>query len=51
MVRTVSHRDNAYGPPVGYPTAFVIDREGKICTSYTGFAPKDVFEREIVALL
>ena len=42
---------DAYGPPIGYPTAYIIDREGRICTSHTGFAPKETFEQEILALL
>jgi peroxiredoxin len=42
---------DAYGPPVGYPTAFIIDRDGMICTSHTGFAPKETFEQDIVELL
>ncbi len=42
---------DAYGPPVGFPTSFIIDRSGRICTSHTGFAPKEQFEQEIVSLL
>jgi thiol-disulfide isomerase/thioredoxin len=42
---------DAYGPPVGYPTAFVIGRDGKICHSHTGFAAKETFEQEILGLL
>jgi thiol-disulfide isomerase/thioredoxin len=42
---------DAYGPPVGYPTAFLIDREGRICKSHTGFTEKETFEQEIRALL
>jgi thiol-disulfide isomerase/thioredoxin len=42
---------DAYGPPVGYPTSFIIDRQGKICASHTGFAPKETFEHAILALL
>jgi peroxiredoxin len=42
---------DAYGPPVGYPTSFIIDREGRICASHTGFVPKETFEQEILALL
>jgi cytochrome c biogenesis protein CcmG/thiol:disulfide interchange protein DsbE len=42
---------NAYGPPVGYPTAFVIDRDGMICKMHTGFAPKEQFEQDILPLL
>jgi cytochrome c biogenesis protein CcmG/thiol:disulfide interchange protein DsbE len=42
---------NAFGPPVGFPTAFIIGRDGKICTSHTGFATKEQFEQEILPLL
>lgn len=42
---------NAFGPPVGFPTSFIIGRDGKICTSHTGFAPKEQFEQAIQALL
>jgi thiol-disulfide isomerase/thioredoxin len=42
---------DAYGPPVGFPTSFIIDREGKICASHTGFATKETFEAEILELL
>jgi thiol-disulfide isomerase/thioredoxin len=42
---------DAYGPPIGYPTSFVIDREGRICASHTGFVPKETFEQQILALL
>jgi thiol-disulfide isomerase/thioredoxin len=42
---------DAYGPPIGYPTSFVIDRDGKICASHTGFVPKETFEQQILALL
>jgi peroxiredoxin len=42
---------DAFGPPVGFPTSFIIDRDGKICTSHTGFATKEQFEQEILALL
>jgi len=42
---------DAFGPPIGYPTSFLIDREGKVCASHTGFAPKETFEQEIRALL
>ncbi|MGD8340988.1 MAG: TlpA disulfide reductase family protein [Gammaproteobacteria bacterium] len=42
---------DAYGPPIGYPTAFIIDREGRICATHTGFAPKERFEQAILALL
>lgn len=42
---------NAYGPPVGYPTSFVIGRDGKVCTSHTGFATKEQFEQDILLVL
>jgi cytochrome c biogenesis protein CcmG/thiol:disulfide interchange protein DsbE len=42
---------DAYGPPVGFPTSFIIDRAGKICASHTGFASKEQFEQDIVPLL
>ena len=42
---------DAYGPLIGLPTAFIIDREGRVCMSHTGFAPKATFEEAIRALL
>ena len=42
---------DAYGPPVGYPTAFLIDRGGRICKTHTGFTARETFEQEIEALL
>jgi peroxiredoxin len=42
---------DAFGPPVGYPTSFIIARDGRICASHTGFASKEQFEQEIAALL
>jgi len=42
---------DAYGPPVGYPTAFLINRDGKVCHSHVGFTPKETFEQEILGLL
>ena len=42
---------DAYGPPVGYPTAFIVGRDGNVCISHTGFTPKETFEQEILALL
>lgn len=41
----------AYGPPVGYPTAFIIGRDGRICKIHSGFTEKGTFEQEILALL
>jgi len=42
---------DAFGPIVGFPTTFLIGRGGTICRQHVGFTPKDVFEREIRALL
>ena len=41
----------SYGPLIGFPTTFLIDREGNICYSHAGFAPKQQFETEIISLL
>ena len=41
----------AFGPMPGLPTTFIIDREGKICKSHTGFEKKETFEQEIKSLL
>lgn len=41
----------AYGPMIGLPTTFIIDREGRICQSHTGFTEKETFENAIRALL
>lgn len=41
----------AYGPIVGIPVSVLISRDGKICATHTGLTGKDVFEREIKALL
>lgn len=42
---------DAFGPLFGFPTTFIIDREGTICYQHTGFASKDQFEQEIISLL
>ena len=42
---------DAYGPIVGIPVSIIISRDGKICATHTGLTGKDVFEREIKALL
>lgn len=42
---------DAYGPIVGIPVSVLISRDGKICATHTGLTGKDVFEREIKALL
>lgn len=42
---------NTYGPLVGFPTTFLIDRAGNICQQHIGFALKEEFEEEILELL
>lgn len=42
---------DTYGPLIGFPTSFIIDRSGTICHKHTGFAPKEAFVREVEALL
>ena len=42
---------DAYGPLVGFPTSVLIGRDGTICKTHVGFAPKEQFERDINALL
>ena len=41
----------AFGPLIGLPTAFLIDRQGRICQAHSGFTEKSVFEEAIKALL
>jgi peroxiredoxin len=41
----------AFAPMPGFPTSFVIGRDGKICSRHTGFVAKEQFERRIKALL
>jgi thiol-disulfide isomerase/thioredoxin len=41
----------AYGPIVGIPVSVLVSRDGRICATHTGLTGKDVFEREIKALL
>jgi cytochrome c biogenesis protein CcmG/thiol:disulfide interchange protein DsbE len=42
---------DTYGPLLGFPTTFLINRDGDICYQHTGFAPKEQFEQEILQLL
>jgi cytochrome c biogenesis protein CcmG/thiol:disulfide interchange protein DsbE len=42
---------DAFGPLYGFPTTFLINREGDICHQHTGYAPKEQFEQEILSLL
>lgn len=41
----------AYGGVRGIPTTFLIDKQGKIAKKYVGYQSKEVFEKEIQALL
>ncbi len=41
----------AYGPMLGIPVSVLISRDGKICATHAGLTGKDIFEREIKALL
>ena len=46
----------AYGPEggvglLGIPVTVLISRDGKVCATHIGLTGKDVFEREIQALL
>jgi cytochrome c biogenesis protein CcmG/thiol:disulfide interchange protein DsbE len=43
--------ESAWGPFYGYPTSFVVARDGSICTKHLGPATKEQFEKEIKALL
>jgi thiol-disulfide isomerase/thioredoxin len=53
ILQGLGHDDlqEAYGPLVGIPVSVIISRDGKICATHTGLTGKDVFEREIKALL
>ncbi len=41
----------AYGGIRGIPTTFLIDKQGRIAQKYIGYQDKEVFEKEIQALL
>ena len=43
--------ESAWGPFYGYPTSFVVARDGSICTKHLGAASKEQFERDIKGLL
>ena len=43
--------ESAWGPFYGYPTSFVVARDGSICTKHLGPASKEQFESEIKGLL
>ena len=40
-----------YGPLIGFPTSYVIDRDGTICHRHIGYAPKERFIEDIEGLL
>jgi peroxiredoxin len=42
---------DAFGPLIGFPTTFIIGRDGTVCSKHVGFAPKAQFEAEIQSLL
>lgn len=41
----------AYGPIVGFPTKFLVDRQGRIVAHFVGPVPRPVLEKKIQALL
>jgi thiol-disulfide isomerase/thioredoxin len=43
--------EDAWGPFYGYPTSFIVARDGSICTKHIGPATHEQFEHEIKALL
>jgi thiol-disulfide isomerase/thioredoxin len=53
VLQGLGHDDvqDAFGPILGIPVSVMISREGKVCATHTGLTSKDVFEREIQALL
>ncbi len=53
VLQGLTHDDmqDAFGPMWGIPTTVLITRDGKVCKKHIGMSGKDVFEREIKALL
>jgi len=51
VVQMTPDVETAWGPFYGYPTSFIVARDGSICTKHLGPATKEQFEREIKALL
>ena len=43
--------EDAFGTISGMPTSFLVSRDGRICKTHVGYAPKSEFERDITALL
>jgi len=42
---------DTYGPLVGFPTTYMIDRAGNLCHRHIGFSAKEQFETELLELL
>ncbi len=42
---------DAFGPIYGIPASFLISKDGKVCRKHLGIAPKNLFEKEITALI
>jgi peroxiredoxin len=42
---------DAFGPLVGYPTSFIVGRDGAVCETHLGPGTKEDFEKTIKALL
>jgi len=53
VLQGLNHDDvqDAYGPMLGIPVTVMISRDGKVCATHTGLTDKEIFEREIKALL
>src|SRR3954470_304855 len=53
VLQGLGHDDvqDAFGPILGIPITHMISRDGKICATHAGLTGKNVFEREIQALL
>jgi peroxiredoxin len=43
--------ERTFGPIVGYPMAFLLDRDGKIVERFVGAKPREVLEGKILELL
>jgi hypothetical protein len=43
--------DRAFGAIEGYPTTFIVDRNGKITAKYLGMRTRETFEEGIAAVL
>jgi cytochrome c biogenesis protein CcmG/thiol:disulfide interchange protein DsbE len=42
---------DAFGPIWGIPASFLVSKDGRVCKKHLGIAPKNVFEKEITALI